>query len=462
MIFFLCLFIFLPKILAGFIITHLLWKDSDFSAIILKLAIGVPVGMAISASMFFVALLIGIAPKAYSQVEFWSALLLVILFLAQKITLRKGYWKVTELPWQNILATSVVFIGAVLSTSAFLFYSKIHPYGFEDAQSIWNFTARFIYRANSPDIFLNSQFYSRFHPDYPVELSLNVAWGWLFLNNETPRLPISISLLATYIPAVLIWAALIKWRGIISASLGALILLMSVNYPYAITQYADTLIALHMLSAVVLFYGYLKTYQNGLLILAGFLTGSSAWVKNEGLLFVAVFTIVCILAIWKQGIKWRTFKWFVLGSALPLLIVLAYKITVNWQSDLFSVKNSFVKQFLDISRWQIIGQSFVTHIAGYGNWPVSALIILLVYAAVVGIAREETSHQLWLFLVLAGQLAGYFCIYLITPHELSLHIKTSIDRLVIHLYPLIIFWGFVAIRSPNLFISSIKINKNRI
>src|SRR5512133_204928 len=63
MTFILCLLAFLPKILAGFIIAHLLWKDFDFPAILLKLSIGVPLGLAISASLFFIAVLMGVSPR---------------------------------------------------------------------------------------------------------------------------------------------------------------------------------------------------------------------------------------------------------------------------------------------------------------------------------------------------------------------------------------------------------------
>lgn len=34
--------IFVPKILAGFALAHLLWRDTDLPAMLLKLSIGVP------------------------------------------------------------------------------------------------------------------------------------------------------------------------------------------------------------------------------------------------------------------------------------------------------------------------------------------------------------------------------------------------------------------------------------
>ena len=447
----LCLLIFLPKILVGFVIANSLWKDSDIHAIVLKLAIGVPLGLALSTSMFFFTLLAGVPPQIYSRIEFWGILSVIIFILARTVpSLKNQHWKPFKYSWQDTWGAYIVIIGTALSMGAFLFYTSKHLYGFEDAWSMWNLTARFIYRENSSNVLLNSQFYNRFHPDYPVELSLSVAWGWLVLKSETPRLPIAIALLATFTPAVLVWSALRKWRGTIVATLGTLVLLMSINLPSSIGQYADALIALHLLSAVALFYEYIRTSQMGLLFLAGLLAGFSAWVKNEGILFVGVFSLICLLATWKQVLNWRALKWFVIGIAPPLLVLLAFKLTVTWQSDLLSGTNSSTAQILDLSRWQIVGQNFITHIIKYGNWPLSMVIMLLVYAMLMGISRAETRHQIWLFLIIAGQFAGYFSIYLITPHDLELHIKTSVDRLISHLYPLAIFWIFIALRPPNL------------
>ena len=52
MILLLSLFIFVPKILVGFALAHLLWKDIDLPAMLLKLGLGVPLGLSLSAGIF--------------------------------------------------------------------------------------------------------------------------------------------------------------------------------------------------------------------------------------------------------------------------------------------------------------------------------------------------------------------------------------------------------------------------
>jgi len=448
------LLVFIPKVLIGFAIAHLLWEDSDIPAFVLKLSLGVPLGLAISASLFFISMVAGLSPNIYSWIEFFGSLSLVLLLVLYAIITRKFPIKLVRPGWQNIMSISTVLAGALLLLGAFRAYSRLHPYGFEDAWTIWNFSSRFIFRDNSPAILLNSQFYNRFHPDYPVELSLNVAWGWFILKDETPGIPIALALLSTITLGTVFWATLAKWKGFVAAAIGTLIIFSLIDLPAVIGQYADPLFTLHILSATALFYGYLKTRQSGILILSGLLAGFSAWVKNEGILFTCVLSIICLIAMIRQLIKWNELKFFAMGLFGPLLVVLTYKRTVTWQNDLFSSANSPFLQLLDLSRWLLIGKSFVISIMDYVRSPISIVIILLIYILLIGFDKNETKYHTLLFLVFGGQLAGYFFIYLITPHNLQLHIATSIGRLASHLFPLAILWIFAGLHSPNLSIKN--------
>jgi hypothetical protein len=250
------------------------------------------------------------------------------------------------------------------------------------------------------------------------------------------------------------WAALIKWKGIVAATIGTLIMFTLIDMPAVIGQYADPLLTVHLLSAAALFYGYLKTRKSGILVLSGLLAGFSAWVKNEGILFVGVVLIVCFIAAVTQTIKWSELKFLLIGLAGPLLIVLVYKREVEWHNDLFSGASFPYIQLLDFSRWLLIGKSFITNIINYVHSPISIVVILLIYLLLIGFDRNETKYQILLFLIFGGQFAGYFFIYLITPHDLQLHVATSISRLISHLFPLAILWIFAGLRSPDLSLKS--------
>ena len=87
------------------------------------------------------------------------------------------------------------------------------------------------------------------------------------------------------------------------------------------------------------------------------------------------------------------------------------------------------------------------HFIRYANWPISIILILLVYATLTKIDHNEVRQSTLLFLLFIGQLAGYFFIYLITPYNLQTHIMTSMDRLISHLMPVAILWVFATTRS---------------
>jgi hypothetical protein len=326
----------------------------------------------------------------------------------------------------------------------------MHPYGFEDAWSIWNFAARYIYRMNSPAILFNHHYYEPFHPDYPVGLGLNVAWGWFVLNRESTNLPIAIALYIIVSPALLLWGSLNKWRGTLPAVLGALLYLMIPNLKWSVGQMADGLIALFMLSAIIMLYGYLRGSQPGFLFLGGLAAGFSAWIKNEGLLFICVFVIIIAFMVLRRVIHPSDIKWVAGGLSAPLLITVAYKFVIHASSDLFSGDPAVTAQLLDVQRWWTIARNFSMYTLNYGNWPVSIVFVLLIYAILMGFDSSEGRRQFWLLLVILGQFVGYVIVYLLTPHDLAWHISTSMDRLISQLLPMVIFWLFVALRSPDL------------
>ena len=51
--------------------------------------------------------------------------------------------------------------------------------------------------------------------------------------------------------------------------------------------------------------------------------------------------------------------------------------------------------------------------------------------------------------VLGAMLAGYFFVYLTTPHDLAWHVNTSMDRLLIHLWPSTLLAVFLYLGDPT-------------
>ena len=447
----LCLLIFLPKILYGAALAHCMWRDSDVAAIGLKLAVGVPLGFAISSSLFFAALVVGITPKHYSQAEFWGFLLLAILIVLRILSkLPRKAWRFVVPSRTIIFGGTILILAFGLLTYAFLYYARLHPYGFEDAWSIWNYMPRYLYRSNSADILFNSRFYEPFHPDYPLGLGLNVAWGWFVLQRESTSLPIAIGLYAILSPAFMLWTALQKWRAALPAMLATLVYLMNPNLKWAVGQMADLWLALYFLAAIVMLYGYLRSSEAGLLVLAGLLGGFAAWIKNEGILFAGVLLLIFVVMGWRRMIPRGAIKRLLAGMIPPVFVVSLYKLAVHAPSDLFRSDRSMMIQILNIQRWWIIAKEFLLSMLRHGDWPISVIVVLAAYGLLVGFDRAERPYQIWLLLLIVGQLIGYFGIYLITPHDLDWHLSTSVDRVISHLFPMAFFWLFLTLKPPFL------------
>jgi 4-amino-4-deoxy-L-arabinose transferase-like glycosyltransferase len=241
-----------------------------------------------------------------------------------------------------------------------------------------------------------------------------------------------------------------KWKSSLAGMLAALVVLISPDIASAVGQYADPLLALHMVAAAALFYGYMKSRANGLMILAGLLAGYSAWAKNEGILFIVVFVIVTVLAAWKRVVDWKSLKYLAIGLLIPIMTVALFKAVVASQNDIVGNNILLYQKISDFSRWVVITKSFVAYMIRYANWPVSIFLVLFIYAVLMGFDTRETPYQVLILLLALGQIAGYFFIYLITPHDLELHIGTSIKRLIFHVFPILILWLFIALRVPVL------------
>ena len=52
--------------------------------------------------------------------------------------------------------------------------------------------------------------------------------------------------------------------------------------------------------------------------------------------------------------------------------------------------------------------------------------------------------------VVGVMAAGYTAIYIITPHDLRWHLATSLERLMLQLWPSLIFAVFMLVRAPVL------------
>ena len=92
----------------------------------------------------------------------------------------------------------------------------------------------------------------------------------------------------------------------------------------------------------------------------------------------------------------------------------------------------------------------------FGGWSLIPVPVLgAAYARLVG-KRDDSGQKkeiLTATLTLGLMTAGYFAIYVITPYDLKWHLKYALNRLLVQLWPSVVFLFFMIVRTPELAIA---------
>lgn len=374
-------------------------------------------------------------------------------------------WLLFVLRMAFAVALLAALYSAILRTIA-------HPNGDGwDAFAIWNLHARFLFRGGSHWHDGFSSLIPWSHPDYPLLLPAAIAHFWTGLGRESQIVPGLIGLVFTFSTVALLFSSLAMLRGRISALLGGLTLLAT---PFFIeqgsAQYADVPLSFFILAAIVLLSlcedSSAVGRHGGLVILAGISCGFASWTKNEGLLFLLsiiasrllVFVIapsrsVLPKASAERGITlerarkfWTSFAPFLAGLAPLLLLVAWFKRSVAVPNELFS-SIAFPK-LLDASRYLVVLKWYGKDFLRFGDWlpiPGTLLLMGLYFAAPGKRTQASTPNIPTSRIAVFMTLAGYFLIYLITPYDLYWHLRFSLNRLFLQLWPAVIFLFFLRI-----------------
>jgi len=439
--------LYVPPILSGFWLAHCLWSKLTPQALLFKLFLGIPLGLGLWSLGYFLWLEMGFSKFVFPWVELIVSIVFAILaFPPLKILF-------TSLNFRLLKSFPFLALLLFLLVSAVVFVTQlyINPHGHEDAWFIWNLDARFIYLARDWRI-LYAPNLPGWHPDYPLLVSLNTVFGWVLLGQDSPRIQMAMTSIFTLILPGILFSGIWLIKDAKQAALATIVLTASpMLITYGVSQQADIPVAGYILVSLSLVALYFKTHTRSLLLLAGLTTGLTAWAKNEGFLFIVVNTFLVIVFLLILRRPWAL-KEYAIGIAFPLAVILLFKVTLPVSNELFA-KNTLA-QLLDVSRYQVISQVFFVIVTGLGWWtPFSMLIVLTIYGLLVWFEYPEPLVIKFVGLALLLQLLGYFVIYLITPLDLVWQINSSLERLLLQLFPSAVFLFFYATRSPDFNIS---------
>jgi hypothetical protein len=450
------LFVLLIPILLGYLILSLAWRAKDIWQFVLKIFLSVGVGFGINSSFYFIWLLLFNQQRKFEILQFVIVIPIIIFLIFRE---RKNWFAKKTINHRmtagSFLLVTVLFAGICFFNDSFIKRSIMSPHGDRDAQAIWNLRARFIYRAGEDwQIAFSPDLDPRFHADYPLLIPLNIAWAWNFLNVETTRVPIVLAILYNFGVVGVMFGSLAFLKSVGQATIGSLTLMaMPLLFSTSIMQIADVPLAYYILAVTSSLLLYFFEKQAGFMVLAGLLTGFAAWTKNEGMLFALSGMIGCILfGIFDKNSR-HICKYFGVGMAFPLAVVLYFKFTLAPPSDLlnnFSVA-SLIVRLLDLSHYLIVLKSIGLTLLNFSIWNFSSPVVLIGYLFLLGSRMKAPMKQGVYFVIpiLTIQLIGYVLIYVLTPYNIQWHLYYSVERLMLHLMPSMVLLIFAAASTPE-------------
>ena len=426
-----------------------------------RLFLGAGLGLGLCSYLFFVALLIrpsGAAPLLAAEV----AALAVVVVLGRAVSARRAsnrrQQSIRPAPasllrdpvWLTFGPTLLVALGVM----ALAWIRR--PHGGADAWIQWNMRARFLFRGGErwTDLFSVSPL---LHPDYPLLLPGLVARAWTYSGRESTVEPALLSALYALATAGLLAAAVALHRGGRMGALAGVLLLGTSSFVASgAAQVADVPLGFYFLGTLVLV--SLPQVRDaagpGAAALAGMTAALAAWTKNEGILFLLVIGASLVAAATMRGERppfSRSVLPFVMGALPGLLVVFGFKAVLAPRNDVVSAQNLplMVERMVDLERYEWVLAAVGREMIGFGR---GAPVVLLLYALLLGRDRGAASASAGMLgLAVVGVMAaGYTAIYIITPHDLRWHLATSLERLMLQLWPSLIFAVFMLVRAPVL------------
>jgi hypothetical protein len=352
-----------------------------------------------------------------------------------------------------------MFLVAVLGALYWQVHTAlIEPHGGWDAWATWNLKARFLFRSGDEWKRVFSPVMEFYRADYPLMVPLAVSRFWYYVGYETQLIPAAMGIGFTFWTLFL----LVGTVGVVAdrerALMAGLALLAGKYFVTSgISQYADTQLSFFFLgtAATILLRDQLGGSGYRLIVLAGLCAGVSGWVKNEGGLFIAcVGSAIMAVEAWTRGFRAsvRTTAAFGAGLVVAVPSTIYIKTATGAANDLINpgVIAASLGKLTDPGRYAEIIQGVLCELFEPWSWGV-VIPLMILTALIFGFdVRKDLNRSFWIcMLTVGGVCTGYFAVYLVTPHNLTWHLNTSLSRLVVQLWPCIVLAYFVSLAWPG-------------
>ena len=443
------------------------------SSLLLRISLSPGYGLGLFSLIFFAARVIGLSNVLLPDFLIFALLLAGYILIRPRTPAREPSpsEEASGPTWLSRLVTAAFVIALCAAIYSSILRTLIHPHGNGwDAFSIWNLHARFLFRGGSAWSDGFSPLIPWSHPDYPLLIPAAIAHFWATLGRESQVVPAVIGLVFTFSTIGVLFSSLAILRGRTPALLGALALLATPLFvEIGTSQYADVPLSFFYLATISLLCLHHQSSDanstlrpKGLIVLAGLAAGLAAWTKNEGLLFFCALAAAWILVSIRKkrslspiaedptppGRHYSPLVFLLAGMVPPLLVIVWFKHSIAPPGDLFADKGIALHKLMDPSRYRVILEWYGKEFLRFGDWflvPGTIALAVLYFLSGKKEKNKPDSGFRIAVITLALTLAGYFAIYLITPYDLYWHLRFSLNRLFLQLWPSSIFLFFLKV-----------------
>jgi hypothetical protein len=391
--------------------------------------------------------------RPMTTVEAMVLAVLLFFWFRSHRTSFDGYRIVSS--WRVPILAVVFAIGLGWSVGSSVIHVERYPNGLTDGWNIWNSHAKYL-AAGGKTWTVDIQ--NTAHPDYPLLLPGVVVHAWRYIGSNSPDATGFVGILFELSAVGILAATLIKLRSPTVGMLMALVLIGSPEYIHnAASEYADVPLSVFIVSTIALIclYESEESKPVGLIALSGFMAGCAAWTKNEGVPFtLATIAVLLLPVFWSPSATVRRIAGFAAGLALPLAAIVYFKVTIALPNDLFDNRTSadLIAKISDPSRYLLIFKSYILTGWTFGGWAFNPFLPILAFIGLSGVDRSISRSFSWRggVAIVAMLQVVYFVIYVITPLELNYHLRSSMDRLLMHVWPACLLLAGMVVRKQAL------------
>jgi hypothetical protein len=412
------------------------------------IALGAGLGIALFSALRYWCLVASVPPSLCNTIEI--VLSTIALFVCVRLGRSHQGDSIDPVPADTayrpgrVILAILLLLQASMTLQVFQKAAEDVPFGLWDAWAFWNVRARALSLPEWQRAFDGSIR----HPDYPLLVPLTVVRGWDWTGNTGDEVPYAVAVVFFLITVSLLFALLRALRGTSSGLMAVAVCLSTAPVMvWAASQQADIPLAFYFLGTLGCMACALDQprYSHRWLALLGLTLSAAAWTKNEGLAWAVIGIVTTSTVLLLRRLPRRGFLWFAAGLA-PLGVTLAvFELAHAGPNDLVADQSGegALAKLTDFGRHRLIWEYFLDNVPAW-------VIGLAIYALLLGRRRSSfTAASLWMPVQLAGIAIAYYLVYLLTPHDLNWHLRTSIDRLIVQVWPGFLFVSFFFLRTPE-------------